>query len=117
MIYLIDMRANGTITHSDRNSPRDHAQVNRRAGPPPQRDGVVVRELNKARTEALRLIDESAFSCVATSSALVLFPISPPPLAHRAPLQLVSFESMPGHGYWLLHGRVSSRLLLIFRGL
>jgi len=36
-----------------------------------------------------------------------------PPLAHRAPLQLVSFESMPGRGYRVLHGRVSSHLLLV----
>jgi len=72
------MQANGGITHSDDNSPRAHALVTRIAVPPPQRDDIVLRELNEARTNALRLIDEGGFSCVATSRALIPPPLLPP---------------------------------------
>ena len=53
------------------------------AGPPSSQHGDdAVHELNEIRTDALRLIDEGGFSYVASPWAL--------PLAHDAPLQLVS---------------------------
>lgn len=75
----MDMQANGGIAHPDHNSPRAHTLVASIAGPPPQRDDILVHELNEARMNALRLIDEGGFSCVAISRALI-----PPPCSPRA---------------------------------
>ncbi len=102
---LLDMQANQRDTDSEHSSAASHV---RRAGPP--YDEAAARELNESRMNALRLIDESGFSCVA-SRLLAL------PLAHSAPSQLVSLKSMPGRGYWVLYGCVGFRLLLVLRTL
>ncbi len=96
VIYCTDMQANHGDNSSHHSSPEIQAQEVSTAG---SYDDAAARELNESRTNALKLIDEGAFSCV-TSCPLA------PPLAHRAPSQLVSFKSMPGRGYWFLHGCV-----------
>jgi len=98
---LLDMQANYRDTDSEHSSAASHV---RGAGPP--YDDAAARELNESRMNALRLIDESGFSCVGSG----LFAL---PLAHRAPSQLVSLKSMPGRGYWVLYGCVGFRLPLV----
>jgi hypothetical protein len=64
------MQENASMTYLVHTSPHAHVPATDVASSPPQHDDQV-RELNEARMNALRLIDEGGFSCVATSLALI----------------------------------------------